>query len=445
MLVFLGAASARGAQEQTEGSEAEQPAAQEAPAPPFPFHGWISVQLRSRWARKDNQHVAYQHLGWDVGDPEQHKVTGHFFGRLLEDIGSQGRDRIFQPFNGLVRVRDRRADARIYSAYLDIHRVAPLDMIRLGRQDIPEIPFFLAFDGARLESRPVPSARENVLVGVYGGIPVRYYASRAEDALAGAYVEVLPWRGGRLRVDAEFVRDERLRTPLNNYLVGVAAGQSITEYLRLDLNYSLLNKRHRDAGGRITVYFPDIDFTAQLSGYELFRTQRAMALEFEPFVSVLRNYFPYRQGTFLVSKGFGPKFWAEAGVTGREVSRHLISPFNRQFWRFHGTVGARDAPAKGIDVSFTGEVWDSRGRRFFTVGAELARRFGQKVRGSIGTEYSLFKYDFLDLQEREQVRTFFARVEAKVRKDLRFECRYELERGREETTHGLRVGLRWTF
>jgi predicted porin len=98
-----------------------------------------------------------------------------------------------------------------------------------------------------------------------------------------------------------------------------------------------------------------------------------------------------------------------------------------------------------MSASVTGEFWNSRGRDIVSAGADLSYKFTSKLKTSIGTSYSLYKYDYLADKERDNVQTYYVKLSYNLTKEVRSEIDYEFEDDEFEEYHVLRTGLTWSF
>lgn len=411
----------------------------------FPIHGFLSARYDARFTPDDSDQDLFQMLSVDLGDPDRHRITGHFLGRLTEDLdGNTDRGR-FYVFDNVTDTYKSNANGRLYHAYLDIHRLPVLEKIRLGRQLLYDTPAFAAFDGGLLETRELWDLK--LQLGGYGGVPVHLFESSPEgDVLAGVYAQARPWKGGRARFDWMRARDRATLGVNSDDLFGAALWQNLGEYLQLHGQYTFLEERSRDVQVRGTFQQPDWDFKIQGSYYELLEPQRDLALEFDPFFSVAFDQFPYRQTRWLASKGLGEHFLIEGGFD----LRRLRNPgdegsFNRDFERYFITPSVRDFPLKGLSASLTGELWESRGRDLWSAGADLSYQFNDRLKASIGTYYSLYKYDYFANREWDHVQTYYFKISTKWTRNLKTDLDYEYEDDEFDEYHHLRLGLIWSF
>ena len=197
---------------------------------------------------------------------------------------------------------------------------------------------------------------------------------------------------------------------------------------------------------RASYYAENSDLVLQASWYRLLQTQGNLTAPFDPYYATLYDLFPYSQAGLLASKSFGPHFDLQTGVDFRRVSEEQdIGQFNRDFNRLFATTGIRGVLPANLDLSLTGEVWDSPSTDISTYGADLSRKFNEKFDAGIGTYYSLFKYDLYQNRELDDVRTWYLKFAWKRAANTMFELRYEFENDSSADYHSLRLGATWHF
>lgn len=412
-----------------------------APESPW-FRGRLASRywLRSGSSRSDQD--VFETLTLDLGDPRRHDVTAYFVGRLAADIDGIGSDP-----SQFASIDDRFGNVygRVYDAYLDFHRLPGLELARAGRQVIHETPEFAYFDGLRLETDSLGEA--GIQFGGYAGASTHLYeASSQGDWTAGLYSQARPWDGGRVRIDWMHLEDEALLGSHDDDLFSAGVWQRVGERWDFDVQYSRIEERDRDVRARATFDDQDSETTAQLSFYQLLNTQKDLVVELDPFFSALHDEFPYWRTGAMVSKRISEGMELQGGADIRRVTdRGDISEFNRDFERVYLTWTSRDLLCDGLSIAVTGDSWHSDSQRVLTWGLDLQKDVADGWTASIGSYYSLYKFDlFLDT-ERDNVRSWFAKLAHKASATLKFDASYELEDSDIGQDHVLRMGALWRF
>lgn len=413
----------------------------------LPVTGTLSSQYRLRWDGDDKDQDLFTFLSAEAGDPEKDPVTYHVAARASWDLDGQQDQSGGYVFDSITDSFDSPFNGRLYDAYADIHAFPEFaETLRLGRQEIYETPELAYFDGLRYESPEWTKGK--VQVGVYGGLPVHLFESSPQgDRLLGTFVQTRPWQGGRLRADWMHSEDDpRLGGNRNNDLLSFGFTQRCGEPLLTEIEYSRIENEDRDVRARATWVDVEHDLTVQGSYYQLLNQEGALATEFDPFYAALLDIFPYYQFGLLVTKGLGERVQLQGGADTRRVTDESdIGQFNHDFDRYHLTAVLSDPGLEGTTLSLTGEVWDSTDDDVQTWGADLSQKISDDTKASLGTYYSLYKFDLYASQERENVWTYYVRIQKKLVEAVSLRLQYEFENSDLANVHTLRVGATWNF
>lgn len=418
----------------------------------YPLHGFVSTRYRLRATEDGDRDQDVYVLGsLDVGDPWKDRVTFHALARGALDIDGRTDSEGFFVFDSISDALTDDLDARLYDAYLDVHRIKHVSVVRLGRQTIYDTPEFAYFDGGRVESAEFRDLL-GLQVGVYGGLPVHHYESSSRgDYLAGAFVQVRPWTGGRVRADYMRVQDDRRDGDFGDDLFGLSAWQSVTEYVQLHAAYTRLETRDRDVQFRVTFYEPEWDLQLQASYYQLLARQTQYSIEFDPFYSALFELDRYWQLSLLLYKGLGEHFAVDVGLDLRElIDTSDEGPFNHEFRRYFGTFQVMDLPVKHLTLSVTGEGWEgSEGSgsqdHIYSVYGDAAYQWCKEFRTQVGSSYAHYKYDYFLDSERTDVRTYYAKLRFDPWDFLRVGLEYQYEEDDLAHYHMVATELRLMF
>lgn len=409
----------------------------------LPVHGSLSTWFRGRWTPDDADADVRAALYLDVGDAEKNDYTAHLSALLYLDLDGQEIGR--SPFFDITNTYDDALTGRLYEAYVDANRIDGLAIARVGRQQIYRTPELAWFDGAYVETEELTEHR--LSFGAYGGIPVHVFeSSPSGDALFGLYAAGRPWKGGRLRLDWMHFKDENLFGDHDTDLFDLGWWQTVGEALALEGEWGWIDDSSRDVRVMATYYDQGTDLKLQASYYELLNTQKDLALEVDPFYGVLLDLFPYYQTRFLVSKSLRDWIFLEGGFDIRRVTDEGdVGEFNRDFERYYAVTTFQDVAKQGFDVSVTGEVWNSDDSDVQTWGADVTKQIDERWDASVGTYYSLYKYDYFLVDERNNVRTYYVKMGYDPTKSLSFDMRYEFEDDEFEDYQTVRLGMSWRF
>jgi hypothetical protein len=191
---------------------------------------------------------------------------------------------------------------------------------------------------------------------------------------------------------------------------------------------------------------PESTFTMRVSHYVLLEPQGELVGELDPFVQSLHTFYPYAQTRLSLSKFFGERLAAEGGIDLRRVDESAdVGSFNRNFERAYLSAHLLDIRASGIDLSLTAESWQGASNDIDTWGVDLSKEVKEGWELSVGSAFSLFKYDLYTDAERFDVRSTFARLRFEVSEGVRIELRYEIEDDGVDSYQELNVRTTWSF
>lgn len=437
---------------------AEQESLQPAPAesapvapvpPPAPIprlvSGSFALRYRGRFTDDDQDHEARGLLTLDILDPRASWVRGHLMARADLDLDGLDEGLVFQDLSDTY---DGSLITKLYLAYAELdlglgQQDSP-GTLRVGRQSDVRLPEVLRLDGVSFLSRPMGA--ERVEIGLYGGVPVHLYESSPEgDRAYGTFVEAQPWDGGRARVDWMHLEDELVLGDEKDDLFGLGVWHDLSRRVRLEGELTRLESEARDVRVRALYQDPESETLARIGYYELQETQRVRVTELDPFYESLLEYYPYRQVTLNVSRALGTHTLLDLGYDVRRLSdADDVGEFNREWERYYATATLHDAPLEGFALSLTGDLWDDDEQETSSLGADVSLDRGA-WRTSLGSYYSLYKYELLELSEREDVRTYYARALRELSEYLRLDLGYELENDDFDTYHTVRLGVSWRF
>jgi hypothetical protein len=178
--------------------------------------------------------------------------------------------------------------------------------------------------------------------GGYGGVSTHLYeSSRTGDLTAGAYAQLRPWSGGRLRVDYMHLEDETLLRSHDDDLLGAGgSGSSLGTWLQIDGQYSRLGDRDRDVQGHALCRVPEWGLVVRGSYYLLLEPQGDLVLEADPFFNAMNELHPYDQWSVAVGDDVVKSLYLEGGADVRQRARPLRTSafYNRDYDRYHATA-----------------------------------------------------------------------------------------------------------
>lgn len=408
-------------------------------------HGSVASRYRGRWSGDASDHDLYETLSLDIGDARKDPVTAHILGRVAADLDGQTDREDQYVYPSLADTWSDPITGLLYEAYVDITAPPRLGALRAGRQVDTATPVFAHFDGVSLVSKTASTCK--LRGGTYGGVPVRLYeSSTTGDQIFGLWGEAQPWQGGRVRVDWMHVEDEDRFSANSSDLLGANVSQRIGERARVEANYTRLEEEDRDVRLRASWNDPERDFTLQASWYKLLETQRDYALEFDPYFASLQAYYPFDQFRLHAAKGIAEKLRIEGGLDLRRLANQADEgSFNRDYDRGWLSVVLLDLWIEGLDLTLTGDTWQSDDQDIDTWAVDITRRMDEGLSVSAGSNYSLYRYDvFLD-RERDDVRLWYLRARKKLDASWSLEASWDFQQDDTDEYHVLMLGATWRF
>jgi hypothetical protein len=410
------------------------------------LHGSFALRYRGRFSGDDNDQDARGVLSLDLADPRAPWIRGHLLARV--DVDLEGLDG-GEVFEDLSDTYDESVVTKLYLAYADVDLdTRPEESpgtLRVGRQSDPRLPEVLRLDGVSYLSRPL--GKNEVELGAYGGVPAHLYESSSEgDRAYGTFVEGLPWHGGRARLDWMHLEDEEVLGEGRDDLVALGVWQDFPEHWHFEGAYSNLEGDPRDLRLRALYDSGDAETIVRAGYYELLETQTTRITELDPFTEQLLEYFPFREANLNVSQAVGAHSVVDAGFDLRRVSdAEDVGEFNREWERYYATATVNDLATEGLGLSVTVDRWDDDDRDTSSLGADLSYATKEHWKAGLGTYYSLYKYELLELDERDDVRTYYLRASRELTARLALDILYEFEDDDLDHYQTLRLGAVWRF
>lgn len=424
--------------------------------PAVDFSGYFSARYSFRTVETSSQETSRDidlatDLRIDMTTPRTDRFEFHFFGSARKDLDGNSDLHTFYPLEDIGNAQNKDVLAVLYEAHLDINDLgAGLTQVRLGRQtstrDIPA-----TFDGIAVDLRPVSF----MALSVYGGRGVNFFevnGSDGADTVGGAGIDLLPTSSTGISIDYLAIIDERTyfdQSDTHDRLLAFKITQRFTKNIRAAAKYRYQNGEGRDVNARILGTFPDYGMEFGASYTRQLRTQNEQSNTLSSFYDVLGPSYPYQSLDTRFRILVAERYHLDLAYFRRDlIDPNNAGTYNREYSRTSAAIELSDLFVAGFSWSITGEVWDSEGRQFTTAGTDLSYTYGKgRSRGSVslGTYYSLFKYDSLfQYAERERVRTYYVKTRTPLMKRISLDLAYELEDG-EDLFQLMKAGVRYEF
>jgi hypothetical protein len=405
------------------------------------FEGFIASRLVARWTGDAHDADLENLVSVDWSDPREKWIRARVVARITADLDSQEPG---NPFNGLTDLDGEALDFKLYDAFVDILPGDDAGRLRIGRQLDAETPVIVHYDG--IAFRTHPTGDEEITAGIYGGIPVRLYQGTGDQrSLIGIFAENRPWKGGRARLDYMHLEDETVPDS-GNGILGLGLWQQFENGWHAEGQYTRLEDRDRDLHLRAQWTSPNAGFSAAANWYQLFQTQDQLPADIDPYTSVLMALYPYQQFGLSASTELSEKLQLDLAVDARRVDESAnLGEFNRDWERYRATAVFPGLVSPRFDVSLFGDLWEGDDRDTTAWGLDLSYDTQEQWVFGAGSYYSLYKYDLLQVSERDDVRTYYARATCKLSSKLTFEMNYDYEDDDEDQYNALRGGIVWRF
>ncbi len=422
-----------------------QPAAT-APAPVAkakkksgPLTGSLSSRYKFRAAGGDSDQDIYEVLALDYADPAHPELSAHFLGRGAFDLdGDSG-----PLFSSINDSRSEPVDADVFEGYAELKTKDADTSVRLGRQSEYLAPEIAHFDGLSLRS--TYDGAKKVEFGAYGGNNVTYdHTSNSDNSVFGAFAESRAWKGGRARLDWLHLNDDALLGDGQNDLIGAGLSQAWKGW-NSSAKYTSLEARNRDIDLRTRWSDDEGKTSVQVRYFQLLEAQNQRALFLDPYSQALQTYFPYQQIGVSGWHALTEKLDLDAGIDFRDVNDPAdVGTYNHDWNRYYATLTAKEI-VFAWTASVTADYYDDDQSDFTTLGGDFSRKLRTDLDVSLGTYYSLYKYDFFTATERDDVRSYYGKLVWRRDEMWSFEFQYEYEDDDLEQYHTLRCGALCRF
>jgi len=431
------------------------PSASISPDPATAVNGYLSARYVYRSAPysggKTSDQDVFGDLRLDVTRPKDNRYEFHFLGSVRSDLDGGQDGSGFSPLYDIGDSYGQSTISYLYEANAVLNSpVQHVTRVRVGRQsgtrDEPVV-----FDGVAMDV-----GSETVNVTLYGGAAMHFYEVNrhwGKDTLEGAGLDYTPRPGTGMSVDFLAVKDKREFTSedatVYDRMVSLKVWQQFEPYTRVSAKYRYLDGEPRDLTIAASAVWPAADIDAAASYFRQFRPQNEQTTDLSLYYDVMGVSAPYQSFDIKLRKFIAERVAVDLGYFERELlDLSDGGPFNKEFWRAYVDVEVMDLVLNNLSGTLLLEQWESQGRSFNAVGADLSykiKKNRKEARISIGTNYSLYKYDYYtELGVREQVRTWYLTGKYPLNNGLSVNGGYEYENG-FETYQTLRLGMRYDF
>jgi hypothetical protein len=420
------------------------PAAQPPETPSWlsRFHGTLAVRYRGRFTSDDRDNDLYEIVTATYGNPDKDAVTASLTARFAEDLDGDRGHEGFYVYDSRDDTYHHATTARVYTAYVDLHRPLPRLSARIGRQILDEMPEAVPMDGALARY----GVGEWLTLGGFGGIPVNLFESSMDgDAMFGAWAEAAPGPRSRARLEYLHLRDENVFGLFKDDLLAASVEHGFGPFVA-HARYTNLEGESREATGRLTGAFADLGLMVNAQLAYLFESTQALSYAIDPFSIFLLDLEPYWQASLTISKTLGPRFSVDASAVVRELAKDDDeTDYNHEFRRYSLTPRTSDWPLRGLSLAVSLDFWQSSADDFWTAGGDATWAVTKDVRIGVGTSFALYTIDAATGEERERVRSVYATFRWRFVKDTTLDVRASIDRDPDDTYTTIDVGVRRAF
>ena len=427
-----------------------------APEPSYNVRGSLSARYVYRIAELPDQRFSdqdiYSLLRLDLTSTKEKGFEFHFLGSGRADLDGHQDQTGFYPLEDTGNAYDRPVQGYLLEAHLDMNKPLPLlTQLRLGRQSgtRDELVFF---DGLAVDF-----GNDKVALSLYGGATIYYYEIDnrwGNDTIQGAGLDLTPFTFSTLSLDYLETKDKReiagQQDTLTDRLASAKLLLRIPPVTRLTGKYRTINGDPRDVSVRATTVWADAGGNLSAGYFRQFRAQNELTNEFALFYDVIGRSSPYESYDVKLRQFIATRIAIDAGYFSRKLLKETDqSVFDKDFSRAFVDVELSGCVLAGLSCMAIGEQWKSKNNKYDSMGFDASyawrRKNGKEAKISVGTYYSLYKYDYyIDPGVRDKVRTYYLNVQHPFTKAFSMNGGYEYEDSIENYTT-VKVGMRYDF
>lgn len=418
---------------------------------PLVSSGFIQLRYDGKILSKDDLIVGGINYGKDYQDHKMfqtadftlsEKSWGHFrfsmsgdFMEDIDDIRSDESDKTGSIHDSF----DKRTNGYLYLLQAEVYNLGIVDYFRLGRQYIDyEIPSYV--DGLNFVLK-----YDKINFYAYAGIPVHLYGETefedSKQAGGGANMLILP----DTKIALEYQYTEEKPAITGSY------SEEKTEFFRetaVSIRHSFLDNSYGYFGivtsdtalqhieGMASMFFDKMNIGLDVSYlYQIDKIEKKPVTA-SPISSLTGTIMPYHHATLDISKGmFNDSVTLSCGGELRLLqSKGDESEFNHSYTHDYLAVTIDDFFIKGMNIGLHGDFFKGIGsdniNSIITGGGEIEYKNNQTYNVTLGSYYSLYKYDYYDdvdqVDEKTNVYTIYSKGRYYIYPWLYADARYEL-------------------
>ncbi|GAB4292683.1 MAG: hypothetical protein Kow0090_06730 [Myxococcota bacterium] len=343
-------------------------------------------------------------------------------------------------------------DVYVLSAEYNSHDI--LKLARAGRQ-VTEHGLPSTFDGLSFLLNPDSKYLD---IFVFGGRSVYFFEAGAEvleDWLGSTGFTLKPSRNFKLDLDYRFIREVRgeVGEVLYDNSYGATGWYRLDDWFNGKLYARGIDDVFSQGGGAAKLAWASLDAGLNLNAhFQPMKLGEINELE-NPYFAIRGESLPNVRWHIDIWKNLKTSLlnlMIQPGFEGRNLLGEDETPFNRNVGRLYLLFGATEVLTEGLFFNFVIDKWGDDYKVFsdeiglYALGGSLGYdKWG--FRGEAGSYYQRFKYNYYnDLEEIEDVRTFFVDLSYKALKWLSVKGRYDYE-AFDRGVHTVTLGLSETY
>jgi hypothetical protein len=390
---------------------------------------------------EDDDHKLHQIADINVKKKDWEHFKFTLCGDIIEDIDSEDDDDQTDRTRTVHDTWDSSSHGYLYICQAEIYELDRLNYARFGRQYVSHELATTHLDGFNLLLNLNLFDRQ-IKPFVYAGIPVRLYENShyfdAQEVGGGAHIHLD--RSTKITLEHQFIKEEPDivgtygESGTNRYQQSAFA---IRRYFpRIGHGYIslfLLDNSPKTIDTRFSLLVDRLDLDIDASYFYQFRriTETPPTSVYTGLTGTIK---PYHNFTLDVMKGvYKERIWVSAGTQWRLLdSGEDETEFNHSYNNQYLALIIDDLLMKNVQLSLQADFWQvvdgDNEDEILSFGGEIAYRKPKTINISLGSFYSLYKYDyFADTGEKTDVYTIYSDIRYYIQPKLYLDARYELD------------------
>ncbi len=405
--------------------------------------GLLQLRYDGRYLSDDEGEDHKLHQTVDINIKEN--KWGHFrftlAGDMIEDIDSEDDDQSDRT-RTIHDTWDSSSHGYLYICQAEIYELGRLNYARFGRQYVNHELATTHLDGLNF-SLDLELFGMQIRPFAYAGIPVRLYEDGhywdATEVGGGAHIHLD--RSTKITLEYQVIEEDP-------DIVGTyrESGKERYEQSAFAIRRSLLHKGYgyislflldnspKNINTRFSLLVDRLDLDIDASYFYQFKEISETPTSSPYYTGLTGTIKPYHSFTLDVMKGvYKDRIWVSAGTQWRLLdSGEDETEFNHSYNNQYLALIIDDLLMKNVQLSLQADFWQvmdsDNDDEILSFGGEIAYEKPKTINVSLGSFYSLYKYDyFADTGEKTDVYTIYSDVRYYIQPGLYFDARYELD------------------